>query len=278
MAHKTCKPRRPRCTPEQVAAAKERDRNLRAQAAADMASPDAIRRRVAQLLTGGMPRRLLRYSLRNQLLILRQAEQRGITLADIDTKAGWVRRGRLIAKGQAGLRIVQPVGATDDDTTDDDTNETTDPAQHEQRPRFRMAPRWDISQTAPMDSDAADEGGDCPGCDAEPGEPCRTGCTCLGCTGQTCAEDQDNVEPAEVLWNKLTDQLTKAGYRLIWPAADADLSGHRVRADHDARIVHADVTATADPAALADLAVILGEVITRAGNERAEARALAAAH
>ena len=171
---------RRRYTPEQRAARAEQDQQLNGEARADLADPQVIRRRIADLLTGRTPARLLTYSLRNQLLILRQAEQRGITLTDIDTRVGWNRRGRLIAAGQQGLRIARPVGAEDDDSgqaTDPDADQPdTDPGTNRSRPRFRMSPRWDISQTVPMDQppDAdvhSDEEAACPGCDTGPGEP-----------------------------------------------------------------------------------------------------------
>lgn len=265
---------RRRYTPEQRAARAEHDRQLHAEARADLGDPEVIRRRIADLLTGRAPARLLTYSLRNQLLILRQAEQRGITLTDIDTRVGWNRRQRLIAAGQQGLRIARPVGTEDDDNgqvTDPDPDQPgTEPGTGESRPRFRMSPRWDISQTVPMDetpeADApTDEEAACPGCDTSPGEPCRPGCTCPGCTGTHPASEGT---PADVLWNSLQQQITNAGYRFGWPAPAATLAGATVRTDHDTRTVHVAMHAdAANHNAVTALATALGEIITRAAED-----------
>jgi hypothetical protein len=275
------KARKPRRTPTDPAA-QQRDNELKAAAAAEMRDPDAVRRRVATLLGDGIPRRLLRFSLRNQLLILQQAEQRGITVTDIDTKKGWNRRGRLIATGQTGLRIVRPIGTPDDDTTTAEapSASTTSPAAapgdattEQPRPLFRMSPRWDISQTVDM-TEPRTTGADCPGCPAQPGEPCQPGCTC-----PACIEQADDTPAADVLWNSLIKQLADEGYRLVWPAAPADLRGRQLVADHAGATVYASLTAgAADPDAIAELAVILGDIIARAEDRRAAARALPAAH
>lgn len=272
---------RRRYPPEQRAARAEQDRQLNAEARADLADPEVIRRRIADLLTGRGPARLLTYSLRNQLLILRQAEQRGITLTDIDTRVGWNRRGRLIAAGQQGLRIARPVGAEDDNSgeaADPDADQPdTDPGTSGSRPRFRMSPRWDISQTVSMDQppDAdvhSEEEAACPGCDTGPGEPCRAGCTCPGCTGTPPAGENT---PADLLWNSLQEQITSAGYRFWWPAPAATLAGATVRTDHDARTVHVAMDAdAADHDTVSALAVALGEIITRTGQDR-DSRAIA---
>ncbi|MDR7277640.1 hypothetical protein [Catenuloplanes atrovinosus] len=267
MAHarSTRKPRKKyQPTPEQIAATEERDRALHAEAAAAMADPDVIRQRVAQALGPGIPAQIRRWSLRNVLLILSQAEQRGITLTDVDTKSGWAKRGRRPAKGQTGLRIVRPVGAIDsDDSTDEATDAPATDAQDESIVRFRMVPRWDISQTVPF-STSGDDSTDavCSGCDAAPGEPCRPACICLAC-GAPAAPDES---PADALWNNLTDQITRAGYRFVWP--DGSIGPAEVRADHDARAAYAGIAALS-PEGLADLAVILGEIITRASRRRA---------
>jgi hypothetical protein len=269
-------------TPAERAAAKQRDRSLRAQAAADMADPEVIARRIRQVLGEGMPARLRTYSLRNLLLILRQAEERNLTLTDIDTRNGWIRRGRIPA--QPGLRIVRPVdddntpAAADTDTNADDFDDAGE-GEEGARPGFRMAPRWDISQTVALTSGqpADDEQAQCPGCDAGPGEPCRRCCNCAACTGDTAPHTPD-VIPADVVWNCLQDQITRAGYRFDWPAQAETLHGAKVRADHHAHTVHVDMWATAgDPDALTAIAAALGEIITRRDAERAERRAIAAA-
>jgi hypothetical protein len=76
-------------------------------------------------------------SLRNQLMLLIQAGERGLALRDVDTDDGWRRRGRVPT--QPGMRIVRPyynprTGYVMTSTA---------------RRRYRASHRWDFAQTAP---------------------------------------------------------------------------------------------------------------------------------
>lgn len=74
-------------------------------------------------------------SLRNQITLLIQANQRGLVLRDIDTDAGWRRRGR--APNQSGLQIIRPHEG------------------HAGKPTvtrgrgYRVVRRWEFGQTTP---------------------------------------------------------------------------------------------------------------------------------
>lgn len=70
-------------------------------------------------------------SLRNQITLLVQAGEQQIPLRDIDTEAGWARRGRV--PNQTGLRIVRP----------------HDDPDRPGRALFRVSHRWDFAQTQP---------------------------------------------------------------------------------------------------------------------------------
>ena len=272
-----------RYSPQQRAARAAEDTRLFDQSTADLADPELIEQRMRTALSQ-MSARILGYSLRNQMLLIAQAEERGIPLRDVDTFKGWRQRGRQVRRGEHGLRIVRPVGLdnhqdTDTEADPDQRDHSTGQEQDETpRVRFRFMAVFDISQTDEVatddtDSDAEDETG-CVDCGAEPGVPCLDGCGCAGCTGRL---DPDAQDPAEVAWNRLQEQITQAGYRFAWPAAPADLHGLKVRLDHDTKAVHVAMLATAgDPDAVTALAVALGEILTRAERARQQAAALPA--
>ncbi|MGH3680100.1 MAG: ArdC-like ssDNA-binding domain-containing protein [Natronosporangium sp.] len=256
---------RSRYTEQQRAQRAAADQKLFEQSTADMADPDLVADRMRTALAGMSPR-ILGYSLRNQMLLIRQADQRGIKITDVDTYRGWKRRCRHVRQGEQGLRIVRPVGTDDDDQPDpaeggdhdrDDSNGDGDVAP---RPRFRFTPRWDISQTDPDEVAERVEGDDCPSCDATPEQECADGCGCLACATRTGHTD---AEPADVAFNRLQEQIVAAGYRFGWPATTTDLNGARVRVDHHAATVHVHMFAAADPRAIADLAAALGAILTR---------------
>lgn len=267
--------RRPRrYTPRERSERDAADQKLFDRSTADMADPALVAARIRAALTGMSPR-ILGYSLRNQMLLMAQAEQRGIPLRDVDTYRGWKRRGRHVRRGETQLRIVRPVGLEDETPEADEVGDHKRDEEREAPPkvRFRFTPVYDISQTDPdenLDDQNLDGRSDvaCPSCGAAPGQDCRPGCSCLACAAQTGAE----VEPAHAAWNNLQEQIVRAGYRFDWPAADADLSGARVRLDHDTQTVHVHMFATAgDPEAIADLAAALGDILTRdhAGGDHA---------
>jgi N-terminal domain of anti-restriction factor ArdC len=175
-------------SPQQREAREQADRVLREQACALLADPDAVAAMVTQLVTVSRSPKVLRYSLRNQALLVSQAEQRGMTLTDVDSYRGWCNRGRCVREGERGLRIVAPKGTeTNEDTDPDEVISTKDENQsgEELRVRFRMESRFDISQTDGID-------------DAE-------------IVGQ--AAEVSN--PAAVLRDALTEQLQRRGYTII---------------------------------------------------------------
>jgi hypothetical protein len=263
-------------TDEQRAERARQDGELLDRAAGDaQVIGDFVRQAVA-----GMSPRILGYSLRNQMLLMDQAADRGILLTDVDTFRGWLGRGRCVRRGEQGLRIIRPVGTIGEDAKGNDDPEAPDHHHHPEneearaeRVLFRMMVVFDRSQTDAVEGDQP-ETRDCPACGAEAGEPCTPGCTCPGCTGDLTAENVEVDTPGELLWNNLYEQITRAGYRFDWPA---DITG-RVHLDHDARTVHVAMDATADdPDALADLAAAVAQILTRADTERAAKRTARAA-
>ncbi|GGM82664.1 hypothetical protein GCM10012275_61560 [Longimycelium tulufanense] len=198
------KRRRP-LTPEERAERAARAAQL-AQRAHEVMSGAEIGQRVRSLL--GMSRRIMSYSLRNQVLLLEQAAERGIELSDVDTFRGWCARGRRVRKGERALLIVRPVGVDDDQ---DDAESIEQEHQHEsdttdapKRPRFRMMPVFAMSQTDPVE-------------DAEETEP---------------DEDGDDLDqpPAVFLWGTLIEQVATAGYTIT-------RDGTAATTDHGARVV-----------------------------------------
>jgi hypothetical protein len=275
--HTNGRGRRPRRYSEQQRAARAAaDAQLFNQSTADLADPELIEQRIRAALSGMSPR-ILSYSLRNQMLLLGQAKERGMSLRDVDTFQGWRQRGRQVRRGEQGLRLVRPVGLDNHEDTDaepdhDEPKRSTD-TEHDEAPRvrFRFMAVFDISQTDEVTDEDAET--PCAACGAAPGTPCLDGCGCAGCNGQL---DPDEQEPADVAWNRLQEQILQAGYTFSWPARPADLGGLKVRLDHDTKAVHVAMLATAgDPEAITALAVALGEILTRA--EQARQRAAVAA-
>lgn len=270
--------RKRRYSEQQRAARAEADAQLFDQSTADLADPELIERRIRTALSGMSPR-ILGYSLRNQMLLLAQAEERGMSLRDVDTFNGWRQRGQQVRRGEQGLRIVRPVGLDNDKDTESesDHDERDRSTGHEQdeapRVRFRFMAVFDISQTDEVVGDDDAETA-CADCGAEPGTPCLDGCQCAGCTGRL---DHEAGDPAQVAWNRLQEQIEQAGYAFAWPATPADLHGLKVRLDHDSKAVHVAMLATAgDPETITALAVGLGEILTRAEQARQHAAALPA--
>jgi hypothetical protein len=263
---------------EQRAARAAADAQLFDQSTDDLADPELIERRMREALSGASSR-ILGYSLRNQMLLFAQAEQRGLRLRDVDTFKGWRQRGWQVRRGEQGLRIVRPVGldkAESDPDHDEPDHTSGSGSERDEVPRvrFRFMTVFDIAQTDQIVSDDDAEVA-CTVCGAEPGIPCLPRCECPGCTGQL---DGEAGEPADVAWNRLQEQIVQAGYRFSWPASSGDLEGMKVRLDHDTRAVHVAMLATAgDPDVIAALAVALGEILTRAEQARQQAAAAAAA-
>ncbi|WP_370973973.1 hypothetical protein, partial [Amycolatopsis sp. cg9] len=75
-------------------------------------------------------------SLRNQITLLVQAGEQQIPLRDVDTEAGWARRGRV--PSQTGLKVVRP---------------HDQPGGRRGRREFRVSYRWEFAQTDPAEGD-----------------------------------------------------------------------------------------------------------------------------
>ena len=264
-------------TPEQRAERARLDGQLLDRAAGTIAAGGEGVARFVRAALGGMSPRILGYSLRNQILLLEQAEERGIELRDVDTYRGWRRRGRGVRRGETGLRIIRPVGAIGDEAEgnrEDEGNAGADTRDGEEqgapRVHYRMMVVFDVSQTDGVegedgDGDAPQLDGACGLCTAAPGEPCHPGCTCGGC--DPAAEPQS---PGALLWANLCEQITRAGYALHHPGNAAALAGCRIRVDHANRAVHADAEPTAE--VLAELAATLADVLTTVDERRAAER------
>lgn len=125
--------------------------------------PAAVAALIDRLLTRAASGRLLGYSLRNQALLISQADARGIELSDVAGYREWQNRGRQVVSGPgSGLRIVARSG-TDLDQADNagepDAQPTVSDAEDttERRPRFRMTSVFAYSQTEGIDDDSGDQ-------------------------------------------------------------------------------------------------------------------------
>lgn len=247
-----------------------RERETRRKGREALRDPEHVARQ-ARRAAAAPTTSLGRFSLRNQMILSAQAEEKGLFLSDVDTYRGWERRGRKPARAGDYLLVTVPRGyqrktADDqDDATNDDENEP---------PRaYFMGKRWDISQTVPLTDDdlaANPDRGACNGCPARAGQPCQPGCTCFAC-----ADPAPQQTPAEVLWNTLQNDITQSGYRFVWPGDPAILRGAAARVDHDAQTVHVSLSAAADPDGLATLAVVTAEVLNHPAAQRYPRRARA---
>ncbi|CAM3410700.1 ArdC family protein [Kibdelosporangium persicum] len=180
--------RRTNYTPEQRAERDAADGAIRDKAAELLANPDAMAAMVARLMTTTSPK-LLRYSMRNNAMLARQADDRGMTLTDVDSYRGWQERGRAVRKGERGLRIVAPKGTEPSDQAEQDKvnpshdNHAGQNENEETRVRFRMVSVFDISQTDGIE-------------DAEP------------------VETETVNDPATVLHANLTEEIQRLGYTI----------------------------------------------------------------
>jgi hypothetical protein len=292
-AGKTATGRRSRWSPQQIEEWRRRDREIMGNSTDYLENADRVRQFAKNAASGGVSARILGYSLRNQILLEKQAAELGFDLTDVASAKEWRTRGRRVKAewyGQ-GLRLVAPKGKqqkdadpdaepehdTDADDTENENDGDDQDAEKTPKTRFRTVAVFDLAQTEAI---PADETKECPLCNAEAGEACRPGCTC-----GACVEYEPVDDAADVMWNSLLEQIGKAEYSYDWPAPDTTLHGARVHVDHDARTVHAALNATADdPDAVADLAAALADIIARADRasaarraERQAARALTAA-
>lgn len=77
-------------------------------------------------------------SFRNVLLLQIQCEERGIPLSAVKTYQGWRKLGRQVRKGEQALWILEPLKYKAEDSNGDEYMALAG---------FKMAPRFDISQT-----------------------------------------------------------------------------------------------------------------------------------
>jgi hypothetical protein len=174
-------------TEEQRIARDTADAAIRDSAAELLTDPDAVAAMVSHLMTTTSPK-LLRYSMRNTAMLITQAEDRGMTLIDVDSFRGWIERGRCVRKGERGLRIVAPKGT---EPPGDDSTEQADQCDGEDiRVRFRMVTVFDISQTDGIE-------------DAEP------------------ADSDTTIDPVAVLRATLAEQIERMGYTITTDQAES---------------------------------------------------------
>jgi len=167
-------------TEEQRVARDTADAAIRDNATELLTDPDAVAAMVSHLMTTNSPK-LLRYSMRNAAMLTTQAEERGMTLTDVDSFRGWIERGRCVRKGEQGLRIVAPQGT---EPPGDDSAEQADQGDGEDiRVRFRMVTVFDLSQTEGIE-------------DAEP------------------VEGETITDPAAVLRATIAEQIERMGYTI----------------------------------------------------------------
>ncbi len=284
-----------RWSPEQIAEWRRRDREIMDNSTGYLQDADSVRRFAKDAAAGRVSARILGYSLRNQMLLEKQAADLGFVLTDVASAKQWRERGRRVKAEWHGrnLRLVAPKTQRNTDAEpgteperDDETEQTEtddvetgeqDTGDNAPKAKFRTVAVFDIAQTEAI---PVEESKKCALCNAGEGEPCRPGCTCGACIDYEPVEDA-----ADIMWNNLIEQIGKAEYGYDWPATAANLGGSHVRVDHDTRTVYAALNATADdPETVADLAAVLGDIIARADRatttrraERQAARALTAA-
>jgi hypothetical protein len=187
-------------TQEQRIARDTADAAIRDSATELLTNPDAVAAMVSHLMTTTSPK-LLRYSMRNAAMLTQQAEQRGMTLTDVDSFRGWIERGRWVRKGEQGLRIVAPQGT--ESPSDDPAEQTDQNDDQDIRVRFRMVTVFNISQTQGME-------------DAEP------------------AEGDTITDPTAVLRTTLAEQIERMGYTIMTTTDQAEGSA---TVDDEARTV-----------------------------------------
>ncbi|WP_067819860.1 hypothetical protein [Actinomadura kijaniata] len=140
-------------------------------------------------------------SLRNQALLLQQADQYGIQLTDVATPRQWHERGRRVRNEEFNRRplwICVPIRGKDEDG--------------QERLRFRSRQRYDICQTEPSPRPA-------PSDDAS--------------ATVTTAQDRDDLpegqltepaDPLQTLVESLRGQVVQAGFAVVaGPAVEVDL-------------------------------------------------------
>ncbi|GAA5034991.1 hypothetical protein GCM10023317_87940 [Actinopolymorpha pittospori] len=170
-----------------------------------------------RMLTGAAAG-LWRYSLNNQLLILAQAAERGISPTQVAGYQTWRSRGRQVRSGEKGLAILAPAGRflVDLDETEHLGEgrivELPDGTRKREIIRYRTTYLWDISQTDNLDSgeptDDQDSGGHADT------QPVLVGNLTL------------QVVDLEELRAGLAAQVAAAGYALSYGTPTAGADGH----------------------------------------------------
>jgi len=226
----TRRPRRSRYSEAEQAERAAHDAHVSAVADQVLTDPAAVAQLIRQLGGSCTSPRVLRYSLRNQILVHTQARDRGIALVDVDSVRGWRQRGRGVRRGERGLRIVAPMG-TDAaaDTPEGAEAQPADPvAESTGRPLFRMVSVFDISQTDGADNAADNAAGNAGGPEELTGHAATT--ADVGAAAQL---------PGDIHHTALTEEITRREYRIVWSVRDpADpVTPLDVRVDHTARIV-----------------------------------------
>ncbi|MDL4812787.1 ArdC-like ssDNA-binding domain-containing protein [Actinomadura opuntiae] len=228
--------RKSKYTDEQIAAFRAQDAELVEQAQDALADPAFGAKVIAA--TGGGALSIARYSLTNQALLIRQAEDRGLDLrGGVGTYRQWKEAGRAVKADQFGqaLFITRPVGRQDTDA-----DEPTDGEQEGAPVRFRAKKVYARAQTTGIEDDA---------------------------DGQEPQADEDTDLEAAV-YESLRKEAERAGYTLtLWEAHEH--YGRAVEVDHDTRTIHVHDDA---PGGLEQLAGILGEILTEQTRARREKR------
>ncbi|SFW13119.1 hypothetical protein [Amycolatopsis australiensis] len=227
-------------TAEDRAAFAEADAELADAAHRLLADPEEIERLVTHLITIRSPR-VLRFSMRNQAMLINQARERGVTLTDLDTAKGWSQRGRSVRdeEREHPYRLTVPKGTetVDGDAADHDDQDHDDHGDggegKKTRGRFRTRTYYDHAQTEGFD-------------DTMPGFRPST------------VED-----PQAVLREALADQLDRFGYDVVFDDVDT------VEVNDDAEPPVIAVPAD-DP--VIGMARALGSILSRPPKERPRQR------
>jgi hypothetical protein len=231
-------------------AARVKDAELSATAIAMLESPH-IGERIAHLVTTP---RLLTYSLRNQALLLGQADERGMTLTDVDTYRGWQRRSRHVRPGEHGLKIVRPVRPSESIT--DHTDRAGDQTEPDTDIKFRTITVFDRTQTDELEHPHFGEHNS----HESRNRP----------AAQTDAEADEETAamPEAVLLESLREQAERAGYLSVILPANHTRTGS-VDVDHQGRtiIVYND----GDTQTLAQFASTVATIIASLAKRKAQA-------
>ncbi|MFG1924368.1 hypothetical protein [Cryptosporangium sp. NPDC048952] len=270
-------------TDEELAAIRERNEQLLDHAEEALHDPAEVADRLRTVLATGSTGSLLHYSLRNLILLTQQAEERGIDLTEVDTGKGWRTRGRHILPGERALYLTQPTSdpkGQDGETSGGDAGESAASSggsdgteEGARRPRFRMSPRFDLSQTGDLPhigTEDPENPAPCVHCAAPADQPCMAECDCAYCQASRAAVT--TTEPGETIWASLVIQIEREGYTFDWPADPQHLGESYPRnlavADHDTRALHvAPDASAADPDALAAITVALADILTQPREE-----------